>query len=373
VEIFSSNHSVRENSRALRDWHRLRFTAISGTDTHGYGYAGTYPTQFDHPLQDMAELAGEIRRGRCRPFLKEIPHAGANSLVTEVTIGTKGMDEQRERIIIKAMSNRRTWHSADRAFHITEAIARAGFESGPYRVPLPIDEDHETMTLIEQGVRGKALYDKLLSASRDDGKLYVRLAARWLARLHTRRLRITPPDEFLARESERLERYLQRFTAISHPHTRRAEDIIAAIHREEARLYRGRPELLVQGHGDYHPKNVIIGQDSQENRETLYVAAIDFESSYLLPPAFDVGGFLAQFRNQFFPHPEILRDFPDELFVDAYLEAAGGIGADFSRQIDIFRARTNMSIAAYLIKLGLGQSGDLWRVLVEAEQALSQL
>jgi predicted metal-dependent phosphoesterase TrpH len=27
VEIFSSNHTVRENSRALRDWHRLRFTA----------------------------------------------------------------------------------------------------------------------------------------------------------------------------------------------------------------------------------------------------------------------------------------------------------------------------------------------------------
>lgn len=32
-----------------------------------------------------------------------------------------------------------------------------------------------------------------------------------------------------------------------------------------------------------------------------------------------------------------------------------------------------MSIAAYLIKLGLGQSEDLWRVLVEAEQALSQV
>jgi len=372
VEIFSSNHSVRENSRALRDWHRLRFTAIGGTDTHGYGYAGIYPSQFDHPLQDISELAGEIRRGRCRPFLKEIPRSGANSLVTEVTIGTKGMDEQRERFIIKTISNRQKWSAADRAFHITEAIARTGFESGPYRVPLPIDEDHETMTLIEQGVRGKSLYDKLLTASREDGKLYVRLAARWLARLHTRRLRITPPDEFLTREADRLERYLERFAAVSHPHTRRAEEILAAIQKEEMRRYHGRPETLIQGHGDFHPKNVLIGQDSQENRETLFVAAIDFESSYLLPPAFDVGSFLAQFRNQFFPHPEIIRDFPDEVFLDAYLDAAGGIGTDFQRQIELFRARTNMSIAAYLIKLGLGQSEDLWRVVVEAEQALSQ-
>ena len=46
---------------------------------------------------------------------------------------------------------------------------------------------------------------------------------------------------------------------------------------------------------------------------------------------------------------------------------------EFRRQIELFRARTNLSIAAYLIKLGLGESEDLWRVLVEAEQAVSCL
>ncbi|MDD2336156.1 MAG: phosphotransferase [Geobacteraceae bacterium] len=371
VEIFSSNHSVLENSRALRDWHRLRFTAIGGTDTHGNGYAGLYPTLFDHPLDGVKELANEIRKGRCRPFLKEIPRSGAGSLVTEVTFGAKGFDEVRERIIIRNITSHHKWDKADRAFHIAEQLARQGFTAGPYRVPLPIDQEHDSMTLIEQGIRGKSLFDKILSASREDGLRYVRMAAHWLARLHECRLTLTPANEFLDREPDRLERYLERFTAINHPHARRAAEILSAIQKEEQRRYADNPDLLVQGHGDFHPKNILIGQDIQENRDTLFVAAIDFESSLRLPPAFDAGCFLAQFRNQFFHHEEIIRDFPEEVFINAYREASGIVEDDFPNQVELFRARANMSIAAYLIKLGLGDSTDLWRVLLEAEKALT--
>lgn len=165
VEIFSSNHGVAENSRALFDWHRLRFTAIAGTDTHGSQYAGTYPTIFDHPVRDIHELAAEIRHGRCRPFFKEIPHSGANSLVTEVTIGTKGDEETRERIIIRSITSVEKWKSAARAGTIMAAVAGHQFTGGRFRVPLPIGSDAERMTLIEQGVRGKPLFDKLLAAT----------------------------------------------------------------------------------------------------------------------------------------------------------------------------------------------------------------
>lgn len=371
VEIFSSNHSVRENSRGLRDWHRLRFTAIGGTDTHGNGYAGLYPTHFDHPIDNISGLATEIRKGRCRPFLKEIPRSGAGSLVTEVTIGAKGLDEVRERIIIRNVSSHHKWDTADRAFHIAEQLARQGFASGPYRVPVPIDQDHDSMTLIEQGIRGKSLFDKIVSASREDSLRYVRMAAQWLAKLHACRLTLTPAGEFLAREPERLGKYLERFTAINHPHARRAEEILTTIEKEELRRYADNPEELVQGHGDFHPKNILIGQDVQENRETLFVAAIDFESSLRLPAAFDVGCFLAQFRNQFFHREDIIRDFPDMIFLTAYQEAFGNCGNEFLHQVELFRARANMSIAAYLIKLGLGDSNDLWRVLLEAEKALT--
>jgi len=369
VEIFSSNHGVAENSRALFDWHRLRFTAIAGTDTHGAQYAGTYPTIFDHSVRDIRELAAEIRHGRCRPFFKEIPHAGANSLVTEVTIGTKGDDETRERIIIRSITSPRKWSSAARAESIMAALAERQFAGGRYRVPLPVAADEERMTLIEQGLRGKPLFDKILAASPDDSQVYLELAARWLGRLHAARLAVTPAGEFAEREQGRLEHYLSRFEAIEHRHTARARGIMTAILTAEQRIFANQ-EVLVQGHGDFHPKNVIIGQDSQENRETVFVAAIDFESSLMLPPAYDVGTFLAQFRNQFFNRPGILERLPEGLFLDAYAAEAGPLPTSFAGQVELFRARTNLSIASYLIKVGLGESEDLWRVLVEAERAL---
>lgn len=371
VEIFNSNHGVAENSRALFDWHRLRFTAIAGTDTHGAQYAGTYPTIFDHPVGDIHELADEIRHGRCRPFFKEIPHSGANSLVTEVTIGTKGEDETRERIIIRTITSTTKWKSAARAETIMAAVAGHQFTSGRFRVPLPIGIDAERMTLIEQGVRGKSLFDKILVASHEDGRSYLELSARWLGRLHAARLAVTPAGEFLEREQGRLDHYLSRFEVIGHPHTRRAHDIREAILAAEQRLFAD-AYMLVQGHGDFHPKNVIIGQDHQENRDTLFAAAIDFESSLMLPPAFDVGTFLSQFRNQFFSSPEILERLPEQLFLEAYAAEAGPLTASFACQVELFRARTNLSIASYLIKVGMGDSEDLWRVLVEAERALLQ-
>ena len=57
IEIFSSNHTVAESNRGLRDWHNLKFTAIAGTDTHALSYAGLYPTIFDHPVSTITELA----------------------------------------------------------------------------------------------------------------------------------------------------------------------------------------------------------------------------------------------------------------------------------------------------------------------------
>ncbi len=373
VEIFNSNHSVRENSRGLRDWHRDRFTAIAGTDTHGADYAGLYPTLFDHPVADIHELALEIKKGRCRPFFKEIPKAGAKSLVTEVTFGAKGRDEVRERIIIRTLSSNHQWQSAERAHHILEAIAEQGFRDGPFRVPCPIDEDPSTMTLIQQGLRGKSLFDKLINAPVADGHHYVQLAARWLARLHNCRLQLTPAAEFGAIEEQRLDRYLQRFSEISHRHTRRAAEIMDRVRAEERKLLAASSRGLVQGHGDFHPKNIIIGQDNLDNANTRYVAAIDFESSFCLPPAFDVGCFLAQFRNQFFNHPGIIDQYPDQVFLDTYMENHAAPGEDFLRQVELFRARTNLGIAGFLIKVGMGDSGDLWRVILEAEQALAMV
>ncbi len=372
IEIFSSNHTVAESSRGLRDWHDLKFTAIAGTDTHALSYAGLYPTTFDHPVSTIAELANEIRAGRCRPFFKEIPRAGTSSTqVTEIAVGTGRGGDIRERYVIKRHEDLAAWRSATRTAHIMDEIGRHGFEKGRFRIPKPLGNDRESLTIIEQGIKGKTLFDTLVEAEPREAENFLEMAAEWLARLHNCRLRITPPEEFFSNEPLRLERYLSAFYRINHRHTRKAQEIMDRVIEAEISLYCEHLEKLIQGHGDFHPKNIFIGQDS--DRSSRFVAAIDFGSSYTMPPAFDVGTFLAQFRNQFFDKQEVLAKVSENVFLQKYLNEAGQLDDDFLRQVELFRARTSLSIGYYLIKVGLGESETLWRVLVEAEHHLARL
>ncbi|MGZ3524185.1 MAG: phosphotransferase, partial [Thermodesulfobacteriota bacterium] len=140
----------------------------------------------------------------------------------------------------------------------------------------------------------------------------------------------------------------------------------------ETSRYGDHPEELIQGHGDFHPKNIFIGQDS-EDPSSRFVAAIDFGNSYAMPPAFDVGTFLAQFRNQFYDTPQVFNKASENIFLQRYLNEAKQLSGDFLRQVEVFRARTSLGIGYYLIKLSMGESENLWRVLVEAEHHLARL
>ncbi len=373
VEIFSSNHTVAESNRGLRDWHNFRFAAIAGTDTHALSYAGLYPTIFDHPVSTVEELAGEIRAGRCRPFFREIPRAGSSSTqVTEITIGTGRRGDIRERYVIKKHKDFAAWHSAARKSQVMDEIRRHGFEKGRFRVPKPLDSDRESLTTTEEGIRGKNLFDTLVEAGPREARECLEMAAEWLARLHNCRLRFAPPEEFFSDERKRLELYLSAFYRTDHHHSRRAQEIMDRVIEAELSLYGEHPEKLIQGHGDFHPKNIFIGQDS-DDPSSRFVAAIDFGASFTMPPAFDVGTFLAQFRNQLYGRQEVLAKVTETVFLQKYLSEARDLDADFLRQVEIFKARTSLSISYYLIKLKLGESENLWRVLVEAEHHLARL
>jgi 3',5'-nucleoside bisphosphate phosphatase len=370
IEIFNSNHTVRGNSLGLQDWRRYGFSATGGTDTHGASYAGIYPTWFKNVVGTIEELAGEIKKGNCLPYLKETSLRETDK-VTEVTIGAGHHNKAPESIVIRKPADHEAWNKAERAFHVMAAIADNGFDHGIFRVPRAIDKNSEAKTLIEQGVGRESLFDKLVSATAEEKVEYLRLAGRWLARLHGLQLSITTPQEFLREEARRLSGESLRFSKTNHPYSRKVAEIAAAVQKAEEQLVETESGSLIQGHGDYHPKNIIIGQDNPNERSTLYVAAIDFERSQLMPPAFDVGWFLAQFRSQFAAYPELLASLDEEAFLAAYLTEAGpAISNGFLRQVELFRARANISIAAFLIKLGLGETGELWRTLVEAERAL---
>lgn len=370
LEIFSGNHTVRENCRGLRDWHRFKFTAIGGTDTHAAEHGDFYPTQFDHPVSDIGGVAAEIKAGRCRPFFKEIPKSGASLEVLEITIGTKGEDEVRPRLIFRKYDSRQRWDKAERAFTVMEEIFRNGFDRGPFRVPTPIDREPETLTLIEQGLRAKSLFEKLKLAGPLEWREFIELSARWLARLHDLKLRVSPPEEYLEEEPERLGRYVKHFSRIDHPMTGLAEKIMEDVRERVPRIAASSPETVVQCHGDYHPKNIFIGQDRAGDAATQFVSAIDFESSRTAPRAFDAGGFLAQCESQLFPIPGLLESRPGETFLSAYRSASASLPNDFMAQVNVYRARADLSIAAYLIAVGKGGSDDLKRVMRDAEIAL---
>lgn len=370
IEIFSSNHSVSANTRALRDWHRHKFTAVAGTDTHGATLAGTYPTLFDHPADTITELADELRKGRCRPYLDEVRRAGAEVRVDEVMIGRRRDGEGGEKIIIKEFRTRERWHTGERGLLVVKELARHGFNSGRYRIPALIEDDRENRIVVERSLEGKSLFEELTRRGGEDAELFIRLSGEWLAKLHNLRLQITPPGEFLPKEQGHLTRHVSRFEEIGHRHTQRARETMEAVWQAERALLADRIHEFVQGHGDFHPRNIYVCRDDPARPETMYIAAIDFDSSYCLPPAYDVATFLVQFRNQFLDFPEILEHPAEDIFLKAYMSVAETISADFLRQVELFRARMSLSIASFLIKMGLGESENLWRLLVEAERAL---
>jgi len=367
VEIFNTNHTAAENRRALADWHRYRFTAVSGTDTHSSEYAGLYPTIFDHPVADVGDLGREIRSGRCRPFLQEIPLYGENTCVTEFVIGTGG-EKRPDAFIVRTADREEKWAAAERGYRIAQGLRKAGFPTLRYRIPEQVEEDPESRTVVERKIEGRTLFSFILSAPRPEAAEALRLAAGWLARLHSLRLQVTPPAEYLPKEERRLSRYVEYFEAARHPMTPKARDL-AQVLREEIGARWPDERELVQGHGDYHPKNIFIGRDSAD--PSLFAAAIDFDSSYCQPRPFDVGYFLAQFRNQFLHDERISREFPERLFLDAYEEASEGVPQRFFREVALFRGRTFLNIASFLVKIGLGESPDLRRSLNEAEKAVT--
>jgi 3',5'-nucleoside bisphosphate phosphatase len=372
VEIINTNHTAREHYRALELWHRCRFTAVAGSDAHAPRLAGVFPTSFDHPVKTIRKLAGEIRAGRCRPFLKEIPRAGGNTVVTAINLGAKGEDEYRQRLILRRITSRKKWKQTGTALEVVAALLERGFGKGRYRVPKIIEVDEKEKIVIEEGQRGKLLFDLLPEVSPRVGGRYFRMAARWLGRLHRERLRIGEAERTRKKEEKKFESYLERFENAGHPGRERFRTLLEWTRgREEELLERGEARL-VQVHGDYHPKNIIIGQDRMQDISTLFISVIDFDNSLLFDPAFDVGAFLSQFRYQFRHFPRIRGYCREEDFLKAYLGKRRDVMDDFVERVRLFRVRANLSIANYLVKVGQGDSPDLDQLLAESETLIDK-
>jgi len=363
VEIFSMNQTPKENYLGLKAWHKYKFTAISGSDAHDEGMAGVYPTQFDHPVLNMQNLVAEIKKARCKPFFKEIPKSGTNIIVTEITIGTKGDDESRNRIILKNITNDKKWLAAKSSSNITAFLYKNGFGEGRFRVPGIIDVNDKERLIIESGARGKNLFDLLTHVDKTIGMDYFKLAAGWLARFHNKGIKEGDAESIIKKERKRFDSYLNSFAKAKSPYLKRIKPIINFVKNKEEEIYSKQRDLFILNHGDYHPKNIIIGQDRQHDITTLFISVIDFGSSILFPRSFDVGYFISQFQSQFYAYPEILKYCRESDFIDTYIKESSVVRPDFIEEINLFKIRANLSIAAYLIKVGKGQSPEMEAVM----------
>ncbi len=370
VEIFNINHTPKENYRALQLWHKYKFNAVAGTDAHEEKNAGLFSTQVLHPVNSIEEFAEELKKGRCIPFVKEIPRSGSNLVVTEITMGTKGGDEVRNRLITKQFSDGEKWRAARKSLDIREALYARGFNSGKYRVPGTLDIQENERLIIEEGQRGNILFDTLSYVDPAIGSVYFNMSAEWLAKLHGLTLSDAGREDTFKREERRFNSYLKSFKSTANPYQQQAEKFIDLVQKEEEKIFHAdTAQRFVLCHGDYHPGNIIIGQDRARDIGTLYVSVIDFDNAMYMPPEFDIGYFISQFLSQYSAAAHVTKNYPVEDFVKAYRKLAGDKGEVSGRLIDLFRLRANLSIASFFIKVGKGEGPDM-EFLIKASQEL---
>jgi hypothetical protein len=368
IEILNSNHTFTEINRAINDWHIFKFTATAGTDAHAGSYVGTYPTILEHPVERIDQFVEEIKAGRCHPYFKEVRRAGTtHTKVKEIIVGPR--HEKQKTFIIKEYEENEAWKNGDRSYRIMTAIRRNGFDRGSCRVPEPLEEDQNEKILIEEKAKGNELFHVLLQEDEELAREALKLAAKWLARLHNLRLKITSDEEFCEIEPERINWYVQGLHERNNPHRHRAQQICDYVLNTELQLIRTHPQWLVQSHGDFHLKNILFHKENEE--QCLFV--IDFDSSYVLPQAFDVGTFLAQYDNMFYYHSQMYKKVPPHLFLQAYEQEVHGLPPEFQQQVQLFQTRTYLSILYYLAKVDMGESENFWNILLAAEQSLASV
>jgi aminoglycoside phosphotransferase (APT) family kinase protein len=359
VEIFNTNQTPIENYRALSRWHTDRFTAIAGSDAHDPSRVGKLPTQLDHPVATDAELAREIRAGRCRPYMKEHVIEGRNSVIRKLVLGAKGPTASRNRYIIRHNKrNHEVRRAVEHRIALLDSLHKAGM-SGRYRVPGIIATDLDAGVVIEEGLRGKRLSELFPLISDAARTRAIRRSLDWLGRFHRCRMCCTSPDDSRDVEMKKLRLYRAKFRDTGNRRAGFLDELIGWIERLEERLYASHAGDLLQVHGDFQPDNIILGQDMSCDPATEFVAAIDFDRSMLCDPARDVGYFIAQSLFQFREVDGAAAAFP-VMQLGAYWASAAGIRstAGCAWKVKFFMIRAQCSIMAFLVMVGMGASNE---------------
>jgi aminoglycoside phosphotransferase len=214
-------------------------------------------------------------------------------------------------LVGKITSGRRRAPTGEKAFWILNELWENGFGSGPLRVPCPVAYIRASNFMLTSAVPGADLITLFREGSESVPEA-VRLAARWLSKLHLSRIS-SPPARTLEKQFSKVERVVGD---VEHAHP-----TLAPRTREV-----GQNMLRAMGsvteasftpvHGDFLLKNVMTDGST--------LTGIDFEEGGMFDPAKDVGKFLGSLAVKGAIH-EVPFDVPrlQRSFLKTYRKGSG--------------------------------------------------
>lgn len=219
------------------------------------------------------------------------------------------------------------------AFECMSRLWAGGFARDPrLTIPEPLAYIPELRLLLQGRAPGNSLYvhlDKLAAALP-----LVRLAARWLAKLHRASLESAPllPADY---EQRKLSSYRDALVETCPSFAARIEHL---TERTLASLGMLRLRHAVPTHGDFQPKNIHIWRKR--------VTVIDFDRIALAHPARDLGHFIGQSMTMSYVRTGSFRDI--EPWTAAFLDEYGSSAPpEALRELPAFIARTFLEVLHY--------------------------
>lgn len=237
--------------------------------------------------------------------------------------------------------------TAARIYDWTRALRNGPFApDGALSLPAPLALFPALGLMIHESVPGADLRHAL-AAGEADGAL--RLAGRWLARLHG----AAPPAGVKLKAQAREVRKIDRWCGEIAPHLggserRRLRQARSLLHGIAEGLSPCTPALI---HRDFYPANVFW--------DGRRVCVLDFDQLALGDPALDAGHFLAHLQNAALRAAGRADTYAGAgaVFLDSYLE---GARAGIAPRLPLYRAYTFLKLAA---KEARRERGD-WRRLL---------
>jgi hypothetical protein len=227
----------------------------------------------------------------------------------------------------------------EKAFGLMEQLWNGGFgEGNRFKIPKPLCYLPDFKLLIQERAHG-TLLPKYLGRADDAASSRAKMVARWLAKLH--QLDGMPEGIGSPADDETSINNFAYHLGQRHPHlASRLEDLASSI-CERIACPAGLPLRTV--HGDFHPENIFVTQDT--------VTVIDFDNICQSDPARDLGYIIAQMRAMAYFSTGLLNAADREIraFLHTYLASAAC--HDIARlpgRIAAFAARTCMANMYYI-------------------------